>query len=142
MRFDNKQQVTSKLIILAEGGRLTTPKHDPHGLHTTYPSYRSVVSWEVMNDTTKFLSSGDFSLHVYEDKQYGADICIVFPSAESAFNVPASGVVALSPLPTEELDCLVVVDGKKQGPHWYGDRAANILKMESTGRLVHKRELG
>jgi len=124
----------------AQNGTLMTPKHDPANLSTTYPNFRTVLSYELAENLEGFISSGQYQVKEYENKAYPSSSLYfeIEPTGSPAFSVPASGVAPNSPFATSAVDRIVAVSGHNQGWHVFGESSVTIQQKLSSGDLELK----
>jgi hypothetical protein len=131
----SKGKFMNNLKESAKTNTLMTPKHDPENLSTTYPTYRTVLSYTLADNLEAFMGSGDYDVIHYENTNpcHSNDYFEIIPTA--GFSVPASGVEAHSPFATSKCDRLVAVPGKKQGWHIFGEDSDEIQNKVHKGQL-------
>ena len=138
-----KNDLQTHLQNADTNGTLMTPKHDPNNLSTTYSSFRTVLSYELANSLSGFISSGQFTATEYENTKYPhSPIYIeIAPQPGSTFSVPASGVAANSPMASTALDRIIAVSGTNQGWHIFGEDSQVVQRKLSQGDLKAKGNL-
>lgn len=134
----NYSEFQHNLLSAYDAGSLLTAKHDPNSLHVVWSTPRSVLSFDLEANLRDFIKSGDYSVVEYENLSYPATpkYWEITPAPSSTFSVPASGVNSFTPHPSIALDRLVVVSGKNQGLHIYGENSTTIQARLSAGALT------
>lgn len=134
------EDIINDLVKAANDGTLMTPKHDPKYLGTIFNSYRTVLSHELSKNLLEFLNSKNFTvIEYYNVKQPKSPKYIVItPLPNKGFDIPASGVTACSPIPTEALNCLIAVSGQTKGWHIFGENSMNVKLKIDKGDLKRK----
>ena len=99
--------------------------------------YRSVLSYELATDDALygFIDGGDYEVTHYRNNnpKHSPNYFEIKPLHLSS--VPASGVAEFSPVATEICDRLVVVDGRDQGHHIFGEKWKQIMENVRCNRL-------
>lgn len=98
---------------------LIKPKHDPSVLPSGSPSFRSVVTEEVVQRKPEFLSYAAESGNWYYSIRHKKD-CVFTPDPLGA--IPGSGIPPNSPWPTNALNGLVVADATKDAHLYTADQ--------------------
>lgn len=139
----DKNDFMNMIFGAIQQGTLMTPKHNPNNLgNITWPSYRSVLSYDLANNLDIFFKSELFDVIEYEnsESQHSPEYYEIIPLA-STFSIPASGVMANDLQAIEALDRLIVVNGANQGLHIFGENSNNIQQKSKTGKLIRKNKL-
>ena len=139
----NKQEYIQVFTQAATDGTLLAPKHDPSSLGTIYTRYRTVLSYELADSLSGFLSSGEYRLREYHNMSFpnSPKYIEIEPNPGSTFSVPASGVNMNSPFATSAVDRLILVSGTSQGWHIFGESSIVIQQMLTAGDLSFLQEL-
>lgn len=134
----DKKELKRQLLLAAKNKTLVTPKHDPNQLSTTYNYYRSVLSHDLYISLDAFIESEDYTVREYRNNNYPYSPLYleIIPNPSSTFSVPASGVVAYSPMASSRLDTLIAVSGTKQGWHIFGEDSQVTQIQVKNGDLV------
>ncbi|MFC1890856.1 hypothetical protein ACFLZT_00515 [Thermodesulfobacteriota bacterium] len=99
-------------------------KHDPKFLPKSEPSYRSVLSWEFVNNIDDFTEYATCNGTWYFSNKHGK-YCHF--TNTSMFEIPGSGTQAGNSMPDHTLDGLLVADADTN-PHAY---AVEITRFQS-----------
>lgn len=124
----NFEEFKNQLILSANNGTLLIPKHDPYNLDTMFSSYRTVLSHNLADNLSSFISSGNYSVVEYENLGYPNSPYYfeITPNKDSGFNIPASGVTAYSIIPSTAVDKIIAVSGVTKGMHLFGEDSSVI----------------
>ena len=138
-----KSEFIRLMVDASEEGGLMTRKHDPYAMHeTSYADYRSVLSYELADNLSSFLSGGLYNVQQYHDTRHpDSPYSWVINPRDPSFSVPASGVTAHSQQPSTTLDCLYVVSGASEGLHIFGESSLQIEALTFNGTLQFSKEL-
>jgi hypothetical protein len=140
MNFDDFKQY---LKDAGENGTLMTPKHDPYNLGTSFSSYRTVLSHNLADNLSNFISSGNYTVDEYENlRSPNSPLYFeITPNHDSGFSIPASGVTACSIFASSVVDKIVAVSGSFQGWHLFGEDSSIIQSKLTNGDLIFKKRL-
>lgn len=98
---------------------LIRPKHDPGALPSGYPSFRSVVTDDVVQRRTEFLeysaASGEWFYSTHHQKY-----CVFTP--DPLGSIPGSGIPRGDTMPTHALDGLVIADATQDAHLFTADQ--------------------
>lgn len=110
-------------------------KHDPANLPSSQRGYRSVVSFEFVQNPPEFLGYACSSGHWYTnlEPQHSGKPFLFNSGPYSSF--PGSGIPDRTPMPTRGLDGLLIADPLRD-PHVYADDPARISAGEARGSFV------
>lgn len=105
----------------ATSPNLIKPKHDPSVLPSGYPSFRSVVTEDVVERKPEFLeytaASGDWYFSEKHKK-----FCVFTPDPLGI--IPGSGIPKGATMPTHALDGLVLADATRDAHLYTADQVA------------------
>lgn len=137
----NKDDFIAALKNAAKKGTLMTPKHDPSNLTTTFSCYRSILSTSLASNLNVFIDSGQYTVNEYENLRYPRSPIYmeIIPASGSDFSIPASGVLANSPMASTALDRLVAASGTIQGWHLFGENS-QVIQIKVKNGDLNKRE--
>ena len=139
----NRKDLIRNLKQAAKNNTLMTPKHNPNNLGTAMKGFRTVLSFDLASNLNSFIDSEDFRVYSYNNskKPLSPTYIEIIPNSSSGFLIPSSGVTSYSPFATSALDSIIVVSGKTQGWHMFGESSLNIQNMLNNGDLTDKIEL-
>ena len=127
----------------ASNQTLLIPKHDPENLGTSYSSYRTVLSYDLVEKLNEFIDSGNYSVIEYENRRFHHSPFYfeITPNQDSGFNVTASGVTANSIFASTVVDKIIAVSGQTNGWHLFGESSYRIQSQINNGDLICKNKL-
>jgi hypothetical protein len=130
----NRDDYIRAWAAAAQAGTLLTPKHDPSGLPTIQPGYRTVACMSPA-ELERYIAAGDYGIRVFTNNnpKHTPHYCELVPRDPAV--VPGSGVPPMSPMPTTACDRFVAVSGRQQGWHLFAETSANIQAKEQAGHL-------
>ena len=141
MTLFTKKDFKQYLIKVYNEGTLLTSKHDPYNLGIIFPNYRTVVSYDVAAKLLEFIDIGIDRVFSYTNNRHPKSPAYFEIVPTHQFYIPSSGVTSYSPHATLALDRIVVVSGRVQGWHIFGESSLNIIQQLTNGDLTNKQEL-
>ena len=136
-----KQDFKQHLLKVYNEDTLLTPKHDPNNLGTLLIKYRTVVSHDIASKLLEFIDVGIDKVFSYTNNRHPNSSIYIEIVPTQQFYIPSSGVTSYSPYATSALDRIVVVSGRTQGWHIFGESSLNIIQQLTNGDLTNKQEL-
>lgn len=126
-------------LLAYSKGTFITDKHDPYCISGYSLSTRTVLSSYARDNIMDVLTGDSFYINYLWNTIHNSFYIVLTPKIGSKYEYPASGLTATSQCPVERLDSLVIVYGKKQGWHIFGENTQVIKEKISKGILVSKR---
>lgn len=138
------EEFKNYLITASNNGTLLTAKHDPYNLGTTYSCFRTVLSHDLADNLSAFLSSGKYTVTEYENKnkKHSPYYFEITPYQDSGFTVPSSGVTSNSIFASSVVDKIIAVPRRtKNDWHLFGEDSSVIQTKSNNGDLLFKNNL-
>ena len=131
----NKDQFINTLIQRHNQNALITMKHDPYKVALyTDNGFRTVVSYEITDDPIAMLNAEQFHVEAYQNNQFpqSPEYYVIKPFI---YTVTASGATR-NIIHSITKDNLVIVKGRNQGYHIFGESTARINWKLNNGQLT------
>lgn len=113
------------------------PKHDPRFLPSYYDTYRSVVTYDFIDNKPLYIYTLAQNGEFFYDNQYHTFTCFV--NQPIGISTAGSAIPANYPWPTHPLDSQKVVD-VLGNPHVYAVNLTDVTHEVSIGRLIPPRQ--
>lgn len=121
----DKASLIEAMLESYDKSSLITYKHDPVNLPWASTTFRTVLAYDMIPELKQLISKGEFDAIQYWDNRYKNFRYELIPTSNS-FSIPASGVAAYSPIPTDICDRLTLVYSPNKGWHLFGDYSDRI----------------